>query len=119
MQVRCKISIGSGRGLGALVLTALLFAGAAAWGQEAATGGGAAPKQVEATYWDMIKHGGPTLVILFLCSIFTTTLIIERFMYYRKAQGNTAAMLEKIKQAGTLSEALAAIESEPGVAGGG
>ena len=77
----------------------------------------AAPKAAEASYWDMVKHGGPTLVVLLLCSVFTMTLIIERFMFYRKATGNTAAMLEKIKQAGTLSEALTSIENEPGVSG--
>jgi len=100
-------------------LLAFAFVGVVtAFAQEAAApAGGAAAKQVEASYWDMIKHGGPTLVILLLCSIFTTTLIIERFMFYRKASADTAAMLEKIKQAGTLSEALTAIENEPGVSG--
>src|SRR5437899_2476518 len=71
----------------------------------------------ESTAWEMIKHGGPTLVVLVICSIYTLTLIIERFTFYRKAQGNTAEILTKVKQAGTLSEALTAIENAPGVSG--
>ena len=77
----------------------------------------AAPTKKETTAWEMIKHGGPTLIVLVICSIYTVTLIIERFTFYRKAQGDTAGMLTKVKQAGTLSEALGAIEHAPGVAG--
>ncbi len=69
------------------------------------------------TMWDMVKHGGPTLIILGLCSIFTLTLIIERYMFYRKASGNSEQLVAAVKQSGTLSEALAAIESAPGVSG--
>ena len=69
------------------------------------------------SYWNIIKHGGPVLVLLVLCSIATLTLIIERFMFYRKASGNSDAILEKIKQAATLSDALSAIENEPGISG--
>jgi biopolymer transport protein ExbB len=65
----------------------------------------------------MIKHGGPTLVVLLICSIYTLTLIIERFMFYKKAAGNSTEILDKVKQAGTLSEALTAVETAPGVAG--
>ena len=54
---------------------------------------------------------------LIIHSIFTFTLIPERFMYYRKAGGNADEMVLKIKQAGTLSDALTAIEHAPGVAG--
>lgn len=84
-----------------------------AFAQEA--GGEAAVKTK--TMWEMLKHGGPTLIVLGLCSIFTVTLIIERFMFYSGATGNSEELLAKIKQAGTLSEALAAIENAPGVAG--
>ena len=38
-------------------------------------------------------------------------------MYYRSAAGNTDEMIEKIKEAGTLAEASAAIEHAPGIAG--
>lgn len=117
MRGTSKSTLSPVRLAGAILLVLIVWGIAGAVAQEAAAPAATAPKQVEASYWDMIKHGGPTLVILLLCSIFTTTLIIERFMFYRRAQGNTAAMLEKIKQAGTLSEALTAIESEPGVAG--
>lgn len=86
-----------------------------ALGQDAPAG--AAPIKKEQTAWDMIKHGGPTLVVLVICSIFTMTVIIERFMYYRKASGDTDDMLNKIKQAGTMSQALQSIEHAPGVSG--
>ncbi len=65
--------------------------------------------------WHMIKHGGPTLVLLGACSIFTLTLIFERFMYYRKVAGSSEDLLSLIKRSGTLSEALAAIGNAPGI----
>jgi biopolymer transport protein ExbB len=77
----------------------------------------AAPAKKETTAWEMIKHGGPTLVVLVICSVYTVTLIIERFMFYREAQGDTIGMLTKIKQAGTLAEALSALEHAPGISG--
>jgi biopolymer transport protein ExbB len=89
----------------------LLFLATGVFAQEPA------PAKKETTAWEMIKHGGPTLVVLVICSIYTVTLIIERFTFYRKAQGDTAGMLTKIKQAGTLSEALGALEQAPGVSG--
>jgi biopolymer transport protein ExbB len=95
------------------------------WAQEAApaAGGAAAaappagPQVKTTTVWTMIKHGGPTLLVLLLCSIYTLTLIIERYMFYKKAAGNSAEILDKVKQAGTLSEALTAVETAPGVSG--
>ena len=90
----------------AIVCLCLIAAGAFA--QEAA------PAKKETTAWEMIKHGGPTLVVLVLCSIFTLTLIIERFMFYRKATGKTDELISKIKQANTLSDALNAIGTAPG-----
>jgi biopolymer transport protein ExbB len=98
-----------------LAFLAVIVAGhvSPAFAQEA--GGEAAVKTK--TMWEMLKHGGPTLIVLGLCSIFTVTLIIERFTFYRGATGNSEELLAKIKQAGTLSEALAAIENAPGVAG--
>jgi biopolymer transport protein ExbB len=110
--------------IAALVVLAFVAASyvAPAWAQEAAPAAGAAAadagKQVKTTtVWTMIKHGGPTLIVLLICSIFTLTLIIERFMFYKKATGNSSEILEKVKQAGTLSEALTAVETAPGVAG--
>ena len=55
-----------------------------------------------------------TLRSKFLLSL---TLIIERFMYYRRARGNAEEIVAKVKAAGTLSEALTAIEDAPGVSG--
>lgn len=96
-----------------IFLLAFAFIGVgAAFGQQPA-----AKAAASTSYWTMIKHGGPVLVILLLCSVFTLTLIIERFMFYRKAAGDSAAILEKVKQAGTLSDALTAIENEPGISG--
>lgn len=97
----------------ALAIPALLIAVAPAWAQEAAAGGTAKTTSM----LDMIKHGGVSLAILGLCSIATLTLIIERFMFYRKAAGDTEEIIAKVKQAGTLSEALAAIEHAPGIQG--
>jgi biopolymer transport protein ExbB len=99
-----------------LALVAVSLLGAVqSFAQDAAAA--AAPTVKTETAWNMIKHGGPTLIVLIACSIFTVTLIIERFAFYRAAAGNSADMLAKIKQAGTLSEALSAIEHAPGVAG--
>lgn len=74
----------------------------------------AAPAKPE-SLWTMLKAGGPTLIILGACSIFTMTLVIERFMFYRKAGGNSADLVDRVKKAGTMSEALAAIENVPGI----
>jgi biopolymer transport protein ExbB len=93
---------------------AILIAGTvAALAQAAAEE--AAPVVKTQTMWDMVKHGGPSLILLAICSLATLTMIIERFMYYRKAKGSTDVLLDKIKQAGTMSEALTAIEAMPGV----
>ena len=93
-------------------------AGAAPAAAAAGGEGGAATPPVKSTsLWGMLKHGGPTLVVLLICSITTLTLIIERFMFYRKAAGKSEEMLSKIKQSATLSEALTSIENAPGVSG--
>jgi biopolymer transport protein ExbB len=77
--------------------------------------------QKEKTAWEMVKDVAlaPPYVFLVLvgCSIFTFTLIPERFMFYRSAESSTAEMVRKIKQAGNLAEAMAAIEGAPGVSG--
>jgi biopolymer transport protein ExbB len=77
----------------------------------------AAVQQVQTkSAFEMLKHGGVPLLILAVCSIVTLTLIIERFMFYRKAGGKSEELVVKIKQAATLSEALSTIEKAPGVA---
>ena len=90
-----------------------------AFAQEAvpAAGGEKKEKSAFAMIWEVAKTPPYVFFLLIGCSIFTATLIPERFMYYRKAGGNTEDMVAKIKQAGTLSEALTAIEHAPGVAG--
>ena len=77
----------------------------------------ASPPAKAPSMWDIIKHGGPVLVILGLCSVLCLTLMIERFMYYRKAAGNTEEMLSAIRHAATITDALAAIGKSPGIVG--
>jgi biopolymer transport protein ExbB len=77
----------------------------------------AVQKSAFAMIWEVAKTPPFVFFVLVACSIFTVTLIIERFTYYRGAGGNAEELLLKIKQAGTLSEALTAIEHAPGVAG--
>jgi len=107
-----------------LLLTGILSAGfgVGALAQEPAppSAGGVAttaPQVKSTSAWEMIKHGGPSLVLLGICSVATLTLIIERFMFYRKAGGSSEAIVAKIKEANTLSEALEAIQSAPGISG--
>lgn len=83
----------------------------------AAAGGEKKEKTAFAMLWDVASTPPYVFFLLIGCSIFTFTLIPERFMYYRKAGGNADEMVLKIKQAGTLSDALTAIEHAPGVAG--
>jgi biopolymer transport protein ExbB len=79
------------------------------------------PVQKEKTAWEMVKDVAlaPPYVFFVLvgCSLFTFTLIPERFMFYQSAEGRTADMVAKIKQAGNLADALTAIERAPGVSG--
>ena len=86
--------------------------------QESATA--AAPAHAEKSalgmVWEVAKTPPYVFFMLVACSIFTFTIIPERFIYYRKAAGNTAILVEKIKAASSFSDALAAIESDTGVA---
>jgi biopolymer transport protein ExbB len=79
------------------------------------------PVQKEKTAWEMVRDVAlaPPYVFFVLvgCSLFTFTLIPERFMFYRSAESSTADMVAKIKQAGNLADALTAIERAPGVSG--
>src|SRR5882724_10183741 len=65
--------------------------------------------------WSVARTPPYVFFVLVACSILTVTLIIERFMYYRGATGNAEELIRKIKQAGSLSEALTAVEHAPGV----
>ena len=90
-----------------------------AFAQEAAPAAGTEKKEKSAfaMIWEVAKTPPYVFFLLIGCSIFTFTLVPERFMFYRKAGGNAEEMVTKIKQAGTLSEALTAIEHSPGVSG--
>jgi biopolymer transport protein ExbB len=105
---RCAAAAGLALGVAAFLVAPPVWAQAAAAEPE--------PVVKTKTMWDMIRHGGVPLIILGVCSVATLTLIIERFMFYRRARGSAEQLLEKIKQAGTMSEALAAIEQAPGIA---
>src|SRR5260221_306644 len=91
-----------------------------AWSAFAQEPGGRAAATVQKTAFEMIGAVARTppyvFFVLVACSILTGTLIIERFMYYRGATGNAEELILKIKQAGSLSEALTAVERVPGVA---
>jgi len=80
-------------------------------------GGHKAPKTALGMVWEVAITPPYVFFMLVGCSIFTFTIIPERVIFYRKAAGNTQAMIEKIKQASTISEALTSIEHDPGVAG--
>lgn len=85
-----------------------------ALGQDATTAGSAVAAK---TFWEMLKAGGLTLFLLGGLSIYTLTLLIERFTYYRGAIGNAEELIGKIKRAPTLSEMHKAVEDAPGIAG--
>jgi biopolymer transport protein ExbB len=74
-------------------------------------------KNALAMVWDVAKTPPYVLIVLVLCSVFTVTLLIERFMYYRSAAGSAEELIAEVKQARTLADALAATEHAPGVAG--
>ncbi|MCG3149163.1 MAG: hypothetical protein PCFJNLEI_02622 [Verrucomicrobiae bacterium] len=102
---------------------AVLAAGVSVSAQEA--GGEAPAAAAEAhggkTALEMVWEVAitPPYVFFFLvaASIFTFTIIPERFFYYRKCQGNTQGIIDKVKASSSFSDALTAIETEPGMAG--
>jgi biopolymer transport protein ExbB len=111
--------------LGILFTVLLVFCAASVWAQEPAPADVAAtteptekpPQTAMGMIWDVAKTPPYVFFILVACSIFTLTLIIERFLFYRKAGGKTLEQLDKVKQAATISDALAAVENAPGVSG--
>jgi biopolymer transport protein ExbB len=74
-------------------------------------------KNALAMVWDVAKTPPYVFLVLVLCSVFTVTLLIERFMYYRSATGSAEELIAKIKQTHTIADALAATEHAPGAAG--
>jgi len=102
----------------ALTVFATILTGQA-WPALAQEAAGRATDAVQKTAFEMIWSVARTppyvFFVLVACSILTVTLIIERFMYYRSATGNAEELIRKIKQAGSLSEALTAVEHAPGV----
>jgi biopolymer transport protein ExbB len=107
--------------LGILFTVLLVFCVASVWaeGAEAAAEGeaGHGPKTAMGMIWEVAKTPPYVFFILVACSILTLTLVIERFLFYRKAAGKTVDQLDKVKQAATISDALAAVEDAPGVSG--
>jgi biopolymer transport protein ExbB len=88
----------------ALVLACIVATGTRVLAQETSALDSARAK----TLWEMVLAGGPILLLLGLLSVFTATLIIERFLYYRSVEGSAGEVLHKIKQGTTLSEMLRA-----------
>jgi|HubBroStandDraft_6_1064221.scaffolds.fasta_scaffold303107_3 biopolymer transport protein ExbB len=66
--------------------------------------------------WDVALSPPYVFFLLIACSIFTATLIIERWTFYRKATGNTEDLLQQVKRAGSPTDALGFISAAPGVA---
>ena len=98
----------------ALAVILLMSHALPALGQDATATGSVVTTK---TFWEMFKAGGVTLFILVALSIYTVTLLIERFTYYRSAAGNAEELIEKIRQAPTLPEMHKAAEHAPGIAG--
>lgn len=46
----------------------------------------------------MLQYGGITLIILLTCSIFLVTIVIERFLYYKKEAINTNVFLDDLSK---------------------
>jgi len=82
--------------------------------QEAAAG--SVPQVQTKSALEMIRHGGVPLMVLGVCSVVTLTLIIERFMFYRKTGVNSEELVAEIRHAPSLSEALPVLENAPGIA---
>lgn len=94
-------------------LTAAATSGTRVFAQDAGTADLIKTK----TFWEMLRAGGPILLLLALLSVFTATLIIERFLYYRSVEGSPGELLHKIKQGATLSDMLRATNDVPSAAG--
>jgi len=76
-----------------------------------------AQKNALAMVWEVAKTPPYVFLILVACSIFTATLLIERFSYYQSAAGSAEDIVARVKQARSLDDALRATEYAPGVAG--
>jgi biopolymer transport protein ExbB len=55
--------------------------------------------------------------LLLICSVITMTLIIERIIFYRNASSDVTTIVAAIKKSTTMSDALTAISTAPGIAG--
>ncbi len=113
----CVLSNRMSRVVSGIFWTVAVAAAISDTGRVFAQDGGAADSVRTKTLWDMLQAGGPILLLLALLSIFTATLIIERFLYYRSVEGSAGQLLHKIKQGATLSDMLRATDDAPSVAG--
>src|SRR5438552_8858353 len=100
--------------LGTTLAVMLIGQALSALGQEATS---ASSVVTTKSFWEMFKAGGVTLFVLVALSIYTVTLLIERFTYYRNADCNTEELIGRIKQSPTLSEMYQTAEDAPGIAG--
>jgi biopolymer transport protein ExbB len=95
------------------VIAAVTGAAVPVFAQEA----GAVDSIKTKTLWEMLQAGGPVLLLLALLSVFTATLIVERFLYYRTVGSGGGDLLHRIKQGATLSDMFRATTDVNGVAG--
>jgi biopolymer transport protein ExbB len=81
----------------------------------AASAQAAAPDKISLFY--LLKEGGVLMIPLFICSIVMVYVFVERWLAIRKATGNDAAFMMRIReqmQAGNLEAAKALCRNTPG-----
>lgn len=54
------------------------------------------------TWAHMFSSGGPTLIVLILCSLVSLTVIIERLLYFRTAADDGSKTLDRVRAGQTL-----------------
>ena len=65
---------------------------------------------------DLLRSGGPIMLVLIFLSFVAATIIIERLLYFRKIKGDENVMIKRLKatlEQGNYNEALAICETSP------
>lgn len=60
------------------------------------------------SFGGLLKAGGPTLIILFLCSLVSIIIIIERLIYFSQNTPDSHELIKNLLDHGKLDEALIA-----------
>ncbi|MDD5070336.1 MAG: MotA/TolQ/ExbB proton channel family protein [Candidatus Omnitrophica bacterium] len=66
--------------------------------------------------FDVIRESGWLMLPIILCSVFSLTILLERFLFYSKTKGDTASLLPKILDAvrkNKITEAIDLCENNP------